>query len=225
MSDTHTYFITGTDTEVGKTRVAAGLLFCAEQRGMATAAAKPVAAGCDDNGLNEDALLLQAAMSEVATYEQVNPFALQAAIAPHIAAEEEGRALEVSALSEYCRSVMSGPADFVVVEGAGGWRVPLNDSETFADLAVALQAPVILVVAMRLGCINHALLTAEAVRRDGLTLAGWVANIPGEKMARHEQNMDTLKRLMEAPLLGEVPFLEGPSHGVLSDYLNLDALL
>jgi dethiobiotin synthetase len=103
---------------------------------------------------------------------------------------------------------MMGKADFVLIEGAGGWRVPISPRETLADLAVQLQVGVILVVGMRLGCINHALLTAEAIRRDGLELAGWVANQPGERMVCHEENLDTLRRLLPAPLLGEVPYLE-----------------
>ena len=140
-------------------------------------------------------------------YEQVNPVALQAAIAPHIAAAREGRSLQVSRLAGLCRGVMLGGADMVLIEGAGGWRVPLGSRETLADLAKELQVGVILVVGMRLGCINHALLTAEAIARDGLHLAGWVANQPGERMNCHEENLDTLLRLMPAPLLGEVPAL------------------
>ena len=102
---------------------------------------------------------------------------------------------------------MLGGADFVLIEGAGGWRVPINPRETLADVAVHLQVGVILVVGMRLGCINHALLSAEAIRRDGLTLAGWVANQPGERMTCHDENLDTLRNLLPAPLLGEVPRL------------------
>ena len=202
-----TFFITGTDTEVGKTAISCALLAAAAARGLRTAAVKPVAAGCDSDGRNEDALQLLAVMTEQLDYEQVNPVALAEPIAPHIAAEREGRRLQAGRLAGLCRGVMLGGAELVLVEGAGGWRVPLGPRETLADLAVQLQAEVVLVVGMRLGCINHALLTAEAIRRDGLTLAGWVANEPGERMACYEENLDTLRAMLPAPLLGEVPRL------------------
>lgn len=203
-----TWFVTGTDTEVGKTAISCALLAAAAAAGLRTAAVKPVAAGCDDQGHNDDALQLLDCMTEPLDYAQVNPVALEAAIAPHIAAEREGKRLQAGRLAGICRGVMMGKADFVLIEGAGGWRVPISPRETLADLAVQLQVGVILVVGMRLGCINHALLTAEAIRRDGLELAGWVANQPGERMVCHEENLDTLRRLLPAPLLGEVPYLE-----------------
>ena len=221
---TQSYFVTGTDTEVGKTAVACALLEAGNLRGLKTAAIKPVAAGCDDQGRNDDALQLQQAMSVEMPYEQVNPVALQAAIAPHIAAAREGRSLQVSRLAGLCRGVMLGGADMVLIEGAGGWRVPLGSRETLADLAKELQVGVILVVGMRLGCINHALLTAEAIARDGLHLAGWVANQPGERMNSHEENLDTLLRLMPAPLLGEVPALMPFSALRAAEYLDIKAL-
>jgi dethiobiotin synthetase len=202
------WFVTGTDTEVGKTAISCALLMAAAAAGLRTAAVKPVAAGCDDNGHNDDALQLLECMTEPLDYAQVNPVALEAAIAPHLAAEREGRRLQAGRLAGICRGVMLGKADFVLVEGAGGWRVPINPRETLADLAVQLQYGVILVVGMRLGCINHALLTAEAIRRDGLELVGWVANQPGERMICHEENLDTLQRLLPAPLLGDVPCLQ-----------------
>ena len=160
-----TWFVTGTDTEVGKTAISCALLAAANAKGLKPAAVKPVAAGCDDNGQNEDALQLQAEMSESMPYEQINPVALVPAIAPHIAAEQAGRQLKASRLAGYCRGVMLSGADFVLIEGAGGWRVPLNRRETLAQLAVELNTDVIMVVAMRLGCINHALMTAESIRR------------------------------------------------------------
>jgi dethiobiotin synthetase len=202
-----TFFVTGTDTEVGKTAISCALLRAAADAGLRTAAVKPVAAGCDEDGRNEDALALMASMTESLDYAQVNPVALPDAIAPHIAAERAGRRLQARQLAGLCRGVASGPADFVLVEGAGGWRVPLSGRETLADLARELGFPVILVVAMRLGCINHALLTAEAVRRDGLPLAGWVANQPvAEPMACYAENLDTLRAALPAPCLGEVAF-------------------
>jgi len=203
-----TWFVTGTDTEVGKTAVSCALLAAAASEGLRTAAIKPVAAGCDAKGCNEDALRLLAAMTGDLEYHQVNPVALQA-----------------DRLAGLCRGVMLGGADFVLVEGAGGWRVPINPRETLADVAVQLGAGVILVVGMRLGCINHALLTAEAIHRDGLPLAGWVANQPGERMNRHEENLDTLRRLLPAPLLGDVPFMRTPGGSEMAVHLDIRPLL
>lgn len=219
-----TWFVTGTDTEVGKTAVSCGLLLAAAREGLRTAAVKPVAAGCDAGGHNEDALQLMAAMTEKLEYQQANPVALEAAIAPHIAAELEGRRLQASRLAGLCRGVVSGGADFNLIEGAGGWRVPINSRETLADVAVELQVEVILVVGMRLGCINHALLSAEAIQRDGLVIAGWVANQPGETMSRYRENLDTLCELLPAPLLGEVPFLDPYSPEAISKHLSIKGL-
>jgi dethiobiotin synthetase len=204
------YFISGTDTDVGKTLVACGLLRAAALRGLRTLAIKPVAAGAEltENGLrNEDALMLMAAMTEVLPYQQVNPVLLEPAIAPHIAAEQVGKRITVSQLAGICRGVMMQPADFILIEGAGGWRVPLNRHELLSDLASELQAPVILVVGMKLGCINHALLTAEAIRADGLRLAGWVANQIDPDMACVEENLATLNAMLDAPCIGIVPYL------------------
>ena len=218
-------FITGTDTEVGKTAVSCALLRAAARAGKRTAAIKPVAAGCDADGRNEDALQLMAAMTAELDYARVNPVALQAAVAPHIAAAEEGRNLRVGHLAGLCRGVMLGESDFLLIEGAGGWRVPLNARETLADLARELQLGVILVVGMRLGCINHALLSAEAVRRDGLRLAGWVANQPGTPMARHAENLDTLGQLLGAPLLGEVPHISPWDADEAAQHIDIEVLL
>jgi dethiobiotin synthetase len=204
------FFISGTDTGVGKTLVACGLLRAAALRGLRTLAIKPVAAGAEltENGLrNEDAVMLMAAMTEVLPYQQVNPVLLEPAIAPHIAAEKVGRRITVSQLAGICRGVMMQPADLVLIEGAGGWRVPLNRHELLSGLASELQAPVILVVGMKLGCINHALLTAEAIRADGLRLAGWVANQIDPDMSCFEENLATLNAMLDAPCIGVVPYL------------------
>ena len=224
----HQFFITGTDTDVGKTFVSVALLEAANARGLSTVAVKPVAAGCEQtaDGLrNEDALLLQQAMSLSLPYEQINPVALAPAIAPHIAAEQAGKRLQVSRLAGFCRGVLMNKAEFAVIEGAGGWRVPLNHRETLADLAIELQLPVILVVGMKLGCISHSLLTAEAIARDGLKLAGWVANNPGESMACYEENLKSLKALLPAPCIGEVPFLPQAGAETAAAYLDMDALI
>ena len=208
------YFVTGTDTDVGKTLIATALLNAANQLKLSTAAVKPVAAGCEDTaeGLrNSDALLLQSTMSCKLSYQQVNPVALKDPIAPHIAAQREGRNLTVSRLVGFCRGVMMQRPEFMVVEGAGGWLVPLNNRETLADLARELELPVIMVVSMRLGCVNHALLTAQAISATGLPIAGWVANTVGEQMPCYQENIETLKRRIPAPLIGEVPYLSGAS--------------
>ena len=219
------WFVTGTDTGVGKTVVSCALLRAAADLGLRTAAVKPVAAGCDDSGRNADALLLMAAMTEELDYNQVNPVALKAAIAPHIAASLEDRPLMAGRLAGLCRGVMSGGADIVLVEGAGGWRVPISPRETLADVAVQLGVGVILVVGMRLGCINHALLTAEAIHRDGLHLAGWVANQPGARMSHHRENVATLRRLLPAPLLGDLPHLAEIDAARLAAHLDIRPLL
>ena len=222
---TRTYFITGTDTEVGKTAVSCALLRAAANAGLSTAAVKPVAAGCDADGHNEDALQLMQTMTSTLEYEQVNPVALEPAIAPHIAAAQAGRQMQASRLAGLCRGVMSCGADLVLVEGAGGWRVPISPRETLADLARELGVGVILVVGMRLGCINHALLTVEAVRRDGLELAGWVANEPGERMTCYSENLDTLRGLLPAPFLGEVNHLVPWNPDLAAGSLSIDGLI
>lgn len=222
------YFVAGTDTDVGKTLVAAGLLLAANARGLRTLALKPVAAGCTrtPEGLrNADALLLQRCMSVELPYEQVNPVALEPAIAPHIAAQRAGVRLGVDRLAGFCRGALMQRADLALVEGAGGWRVPLNPREFLSQLAVALQLPVVLVVGMRLGCINHALLTAETIARDGLRLAGWVANRCQAEMSCYEENVQTLRALLPAPCLGEVPYLTTPDPEKVAVHLNCDPLV
>jgi dethiobiotin synthetase len=217
-------FITGTDTDVGKTVVACGFLAAANQQGLRTAAIKPVAAGCEvtEQGMsNSDALQLQAAASHKLSYQQINPVALEPAIAPHIAAAEAGLRMSASRLVGYCRGVSLMPVDTVVVEGAGGWRVPINSRETLADVARELECAVIVVVGMRLGCLNHALLTMEAIRRDGLQIAGWVANILDPEMPRLQENIDTLKQCINEPCLGTVPRLDDLSAERVADFLTV----
>ena len=204
------FFITGTDTDVGKTEVAAGLLEAANQKGLRTGAIKPVAAGCEDRGdgpQNNDAIKLQALANVDLSYQQVNPVALDLPMAPHIAAQEQGKVLSANRLTGFCRGVTMLPMDFLVIEGAGGWRVPINKRETMADIPKQLNADVILIVGIRLGCINHALLTAQAIRQDGLKIAGWAANILDTEMLRIDENIDTLKHMLIEPCLGVVPRL------------------
>lgn len=221
------FFIAGTDTDVGKTTIAAGLLRAARLAGLSTAAVKPVASGCEltDQGLrNSDALALLAECSLGLDYATVNPLAFEPAIAPHIAAHEAGVELSVARLVQAVQPVLARQADFTLVEGAGGWRVPLNAREHLSALPVALGLPVILVVGVRLGCINHALLSAEAIARDGLVLAGWVANIVDPATSRLEENLATLAELLPVRCLGRVPHLAVPDAALVAQYLSLPLL-
>jgi dethiobiotin synthetase len=220
-------FITGTDTDVGKTVIATGFLAAANQAGLRTAAIKPIAAGCEltEQGMtNTDALQLQAAASHKVSYQQINPVALEPAIAPHIAANEAGKRLTAARLTGFCRGLSLLPVDLIVLEGAGGWRVPINERETLADVACELNCAVIVVVGMRLGCLNHTLLTIEAIRRDGLKIAGWVANIIDPDMPRLNENIDTLKQRIAEPCLGTVPKLKDLSPQQVAEYLTVPTL-
>lgn len=225
---TQSYFVAGTDTEVGKTFIACALLQAARGQGLSTAAVKPVAAGCDDTPAgprNSDALQLQQAMTLDLPYEQVNPVALTPAIAPHIAAARVDRQLSAARLAGFCRGVMTQRCDLVLIEGAGGWRVPLNRREKLSDVARALNLGVILVVGMRLGCLNHALLTAEAIDRDGLQVSGWVANRVEPDMAAYRENLETLHQSLPYPCLGAVPHLDSGDPAVAAEYLDIQKLL
>ncbi|MDR0776456.1 MAG: dethiobiotin synthase [Azonexus sp.] len=207
------YFLTGTDTEVGKTFVACALLHRARQLGLSAAGLKPVAAGTDAAGRNDDVEAIRTASSVELPLATVNPWCFAAAIAPHLAAAEEGRVITFAPILATCQAARQS-ADFVVVEGVGGFRVPLGPDGDSADLAAALGLPVILVVGMRLGCINHALLSAEAIAARDLTLAGWVANQIDPAMARFAANLQTLRDLLPAPLLGVAPHApDGGSRG------------
>ncbi|SFM40173.1 dethiobiotin synthase [Marinobacter zhejiangensis] len=224
-----TFFVTGTDTGVGKTLVSAAILRAAGQAGLRTLGMKPIASGCDDTaeGLrNEDALLLQEAMTETLSYDQINPIALKPAIAPHVAAAQEQRVISAQRLVGFCRGMQMQPADLLLIEGAGGWRVPLNDRETYARVPQALEIPVIMVVPLQLGCINHALLTAEAIRSDGLKVAGWVANRPSpETMSCESDTLDYLRSHLPAPCLGVLPWQADVDLAVLAEALELGPLL
>jgi dethiobiotin synthetase len=232
MSDTQRrvqLFVAGTDTGVGKTLVACALLRAGQARGWRCIGLKPVASGSlrVSEGLrNGDALALQAAMSEPLDYPEVNPVALEPAIAPHLAAAAAGLELTVEGLAMHCRQVLARHAhELAVIEGAGGWRVPLGPRETLADLARALQLPVLLVVGLRLGCVNHALLSAEAIRHDGLRLAGWVASQVDPDMPCIEENLATLRERLGAPRLGWIPHRAGIEARDAAHGLDLDALI
>jgi dethiobiotin synthetase len=206
-------FVTGTDTGVGKTLVSAALLHTLARHHARVVGMKPVAAGLVLQGgewVAEDVLALRAASTVAVPPELDCPVALPEPLSPHLAAARAGRRVGVAELVAAHRELRS-LADVVLVEGSGGWRVPLNEDETLADLAVALALPVVLVVGLRLGCLNHALLTAEAIRADGLHLAGWVANTLDPAMACRDENIQTLRQRLAAPLLGVVPWQpQGP---------------
>lgn len=217
------FFVTGTDTGVGKTLVACGLLHAFARHGLRAVGMKPVAAGASNaagHWGNEDVAALAAAANVQAERTAVNPYLLKLAVAPHIAAAEEGVVIDLSAIDRSFTTLRQ-IADVVVVEGVGGFRVPLTDREDCADLAVRLRLPVILVVGMRLGCLNHALLTVEAVSACGLELVGWVANLIDPQMAKLRENIATLRARIAAPLLGEVPFLTPPDPARAAEALNV----
>ena len=222
------YFVTGTDTGVGKTRVAVALIHALRAQGLRVAAMKPVAAGCAPQGdsdplraearvesyapgeLNEDVVALLEAANVAADLRDVNPYAFEPAIAPHIAAQQAGVRIELGVIAAaYAR--LAAAADAVVVEGAGGWRVPLSDSEDMADLAQRLGLPVVLVVGLRLGCLNHALLTAESIAARRLPWAGWVGNHIDPGMACQAENVAALHARLPGPCLGVQDFLPDPS--------------
>ena len=202
-------FVTGTDTGVGKTRVAVALIHALRARGLRVAAMKPVAAGSVPGELNEDVTALRDAANVAADLNDVNPYAFAEPIAPHIAAQQAGVRIELGVITAaYAR--LAAAADVVVVEGAGGWRVPLNAHEDMADLAQALGLPVVLVVGLRLGCLNHALLTAESIAGRKLPWAGWVGNHVDPAMAQPAANLDALRARLPGPCLGVQPFVPEP---------------
>ena len=219
------WFITGTDTEVGKTLSSCALLEAAKKAGHRCAAYKPVAAGSEpsDQGLrNEDALLLQAHSGVALGYGEVNPLALAEPTSPHIASQAEGRPIDTVVLSAGLAHLKTR-ADWILVEGAGGWLTPLTDQLSLADWVTNEQLPVILVVGMKLGCINHALLTAQAVAQSGLPLAGWIANAVLPPQRRHREYLATLKAQLKAPCLGEIPHLS-QGQQISGDWLDISAL-
>ena len=206
------FFITGTDTDVGKTYIATALVRHFVQQGYQTVGMKPVAAGADlvdGRLLNSDVAELIKAGNVDAGLALINPYAFEPAIAPHIAAEQSGVVISMAKIKQ-AFDALQVQADVVVVEGAGGFRVPLNREETMADLAVQLNLPVIMVVGIRLGCINHALMTAGSIRATGLNLVGWVANRIDPNMPALEENIATLKAMIKAPCIADVSWDEPP---------------
>lgn len=214
------WFIAGTDTGIGKTHAACALLTACRTAGHTAVGMKPVAAGIDADGENEDVALLRAASSFAVASELANPYCFSDPIAPHIAAADAGVSIDFARIAA-ALSRLREEADVVVVEGVGGFRVPLGEERDAADLAALLQLPVILVVGMRLGCLNHALLTVEAIAARGLPLAGWIANRVDPQMHRCAENLATLERCLPAPLLGVIPY--GVSSSEAARHLRLPA--
>ncbi|CAH6310014.1 dethiobiotin synthase [Pantoea agglomerans] len=217
-------FITGTDTEVGKTVASGGLLQAAAAAGYRCAGYKPVASGCEmtPEGIrNSDALALQRYSSVQLTYQQVNPLAFLEPTSPHIVSAEEGRPITHLVLSAGL-AALQPLADWILVEGAGGWYTPLSETHTYADWVVSEKLPVILVVGIKLGCINHAMLTADAVRASGLPLVGWIANTVEPPGKRYQEYLTSLKNRLPAPCLGTIPFLTDASQQAsCGQYLTL----
>jgi len=219
------YFVTGTDTDVGKTVCCQALLQAANKQQLSTLAYKPIAAGCEQTlyGLrNHDALLLQKESSLDVAYELVNPISFTPAIAPHIAAQIENKPIEQSYISQGLERLKSLNSDLIIIEGAGGWRLPLNADETLSDWVATQKLPVILVVGMKLGCLNHAILTYESIINDGLKVVGWIANQVDNNMSFYMQNLEMLKHKISAPMIAEIPYLDNVSEQDLSAYVNFN---
>lgn len=213
-------FIAGTDTEVGKTYVSTALLRWFRQQQYSSIALKPIASGCEwVNGKlrNSDALILQQQASITIDYNQINPFAYAPAIAPHIAAEQVGEQLTVNKIQIQLQPSLQQASDITLVEGVGGWHVPLNQQENMADLVKRLELSVILVVGMRLGCLNHAILTAQAIAQSGLPFLGWIANCIEPDMPVLQENIATLKNWIKAPCLDVIAFQQAVFNGVLEN--------
>lgn len=224
---TERYFVTGTDTEVGKTVASCALLQAANLRGLRSAGYKPVASGSEmtpDGLRNSDALALQRHSSLLLTYQAVNPYTFAEPTSPHIVSADLNQPIEAEMMSAGLRQ-LEQQADWLLVEGAGGWFTPLSPTLTFADWATSERLPVILVVGVKLGCINHAMLTAQAVQQAGLRLAGWIANDVVKPGKRHQEYMATLQRVLPAPLIGEIPWLaDAPETAATGHHLDLSVL-
>lgn len=216
------WFVTGTDTGIGKSVASASLLHALRRRGLRAVGMKPLASGCEasaEGWRNEDALLLQAASEPRPAYADINPYALPLPLAPELAAADAGVTIDLQPiLDAYAR--LSAQADAVVVEGVGGWAAPLSATLDQADLVRALDLPVVLVVGLRLGCINHARLTARAIAADGLRLAGWICNDIDPAMTRADENFELLKTRLPVPCWGRLPFRHSPDPDAMGFLLD-----
>lgn len=224
------FFVTGTDTEVGKTAISCALLYKAHQQGLTTAASKPVACGTyftEEGPRNEDAVALHQQCYPSLTLDEINPLLFQSPTSPHIAAAKAQTTLSAKRILPPVQDILKLKRQFTLVEGAGGWYVPINADEDLADVAVALDLPVILVIGLKLGALNHAFLTYEALTRSGLTITGWIANSVTPPPSEHciDQYLDLLHHRLEAPCLGIVPFVSDPHPEHIATYLDLTPLL
>lgn len=226
MSASIAYFVTGTDTEIGKTLTSSALLHALVQSGLRTAGMKPIAAGAelhDGEWHNEDVDSLAEAANVKLPRELTTPYLLRDATAPHIAAMQENVTIDIGRILD-CYAKVAAQADAVVVEGVGGFRVPLSAHADTADLAQQLGLPVVMVVGLRLGCLSHALLTADAIQARGLKLAGWVANVVDANMRHGKDNIEALTSRLPAPLLGCMPRLPVALPAVAAAHLDFTRL-
>jgi dethiobiotin synthetase len=227
LKTTKTYFVTGTDTDVGKTVCCDALLQAAKLQGKSTVAYKPIAAGCEEteNGLrNEDALILQNSSTIKVDYELINPIAFIEAIAPHIAAEINNAPIKIETITQGLQTLQDKNPDLLIVEGAGGWSLPLNNELLLSEWVVQQQLPVILVVGMKLGCLNHALLTYQAIINSGLKVVGWIANQIQSEMPFYQQNLKLLSHKLDAPMIAEIPYLKDWDNTSLAKFVDTELL-
>lgn len=220
------YFVTGTDTDVGKTVCSCAILYAMRQAGIAVVGYKPIASGCDQTsqGLrNSDALLLQHASSVSVTYDDVNPYSFYRPVSPHIAAAEENKLIEFSVLSQGL-AALKAKSECVLIEGAGGWRVPVNNTDYLSSWVKQEQLSVILVVGVKLGCLNHALLTAEAIQADGLAVVGWIANCTEPRTDNYSAMITWLEQHLPGNKIAEIPYSPMNKRDFLADYIDLTVL-
>ncbi|GAB4349668.1 MAG: dethiobiotin synthase [Immundisolibacter sp.] len=224
---TDAWFITGTDTGAGKTRVAAALIAGLRAQGRRVAGMKPIASGCTqtvDGWRNDDAVALAAESGLDLPYSLINPYSFPPPVAPHLAAEDAGVQIDFNRIGQ-ALAALRAKADAVVVEGVGGWRVPLGQAGDVADLACHLALPVVLVVGLRLGCLNHALLTAADIARSGARLVGWVGSAVQPDFDLADRNIDTLRRRLPAPCLGVLPHAPAAASLQAAQRLDVKALV
>ncbi|MDW6093224.1 dethiobiotin synthase [Vibrio rhizosphaerae] len=220
-------FIAGTDTDVGKTVASKAILQALAAKDLKTIGYKPVAAGCEktESGFrNSDALHLIKVSTCQSDYDNINPYALALPTSPHIAAKHAGVTIDFSVLSDKLAQHKAN-TDIVLIEGAGGWRVPVSDSVCLSDWVKQERVPVVLVVGIQLGCLNHAMLTAESIRADGLEIIGWVANRINPGTEHYADIIEMLEQKMNAPKLGEIPYVPSAKRQELGRFINVGPLL
>ncbi|MGF1732793.1 dethiobiotin synthase [Photobacterium kasasachensis] len=223
---TNAFFVAGTDTEVGKTVASRAILHAAGSANIKMAGYKPVASGSaptDEGMRNSDALYIQDASVVELAYDEVNPYAFEAAVSPHLAAEQEDRVINFDILSQGLEHLKS-KSEVVLVEGAGGWRVPVSRTDFLSSWVKQEKLPVVLVVGVKLGCLSHAILTAEAIKNDGLELVGWVANRINPGTENYSEIIRMLEENLPGKKLGEIPYMPGIKKRDLSQYIDLSPL-